>query len=330
MNKFSPNFSYDLNWFLSPVFDQLQLDEHNTLRFARLLLQSGRSASGLTDAHKTRVSHQALRTTDLERETNIIEEINSLSLTLQSINDVMFFGIHGSAVDGSFIRGWSDLDCVAIIKDTAVENISALITLKDSFNAINYFLKKVDPYCHHGVFCILESDLQNYSDASPPIYAYQKLVRLKGSIRPIRIIHSQNPGKRLSRLREMIVGFKKSGVLKHHSYYGKYLNIDFRTTRTGFYQLKYLINVCSNAPCLWLNDNGYPTDKSLSFKIARDCIGDHKLLVCLDEIRALDWSKSSAKSIENEIPEMLLRILPENFLDVFEQYVTKLMSTKYE
>jgi len=324
------NFTNDINWFLSPVVDQLQLDEHNTSRIARILVEAGNTSCFLTQSVSHDSNYRNTNIINLSSSRLIIDEIHSLHQVIKTADDLKFFGVHGSSIDGSFIRGWSDIDCIAVIDTDALTSPSRLIRLKLLFNKINSVLKQVDPYCHHGALCLPESILNHYDDRFPPIFAYNQIVGIKGELPTLRVSQAKGPGTRLVNIQKMICEFMESGLLKHHSYYGRYLESNYRVSKQGFYQLKYLINVCSNIPCLWLSDNNSPSDKSVSFEIAREYIGNHELFSRLDDIRCIDWESESKGIRANEIPQTLLDALPTNFLRMINSCIQNLIEVKYE
>lgn len=88
--------------------------------------------------------------------------VKSLQGILRPVNHLFLgFYLNGSHAVGDPVKGWSDVDCVAIVKNEAMSAVNLLRLRRVFINLLGLF-NSIDPYQHHGVFIITEKDLSAY------------------------------------------------------------------------------------------------------------------------------------------------------------------------
>jgi hypothetical protein len=162
--------------------------------------------------------------------------------------------IHGSIATRDYIKGWSDLDTLIIIRKSALENPKSLAELRDLLYASKKYLYKIDPLQHHGHMVIAESDLDYYCQTFFPLvlFKYSKSVFGEKSMNfKVRNSKTEN----IDRFRSFAYYFRNL-----------YLN---KTYSMGSYDLKFLFHAVSLFPTLYLQAKGIHVYKKFSFAIAR-------------------------------------------------------------
>lgn len=164
------------------------------------------------------------------------------------------FYLHGSFATRDYVKGWSDVDTLAIVSKETISNPKKLLELRKKMYYMRHFLYKIDPLQHHGSIVISEYDLQNYCRAYFPveIFRYSRSF-FKDSITSISARdHSQEA---LSRLFWLVSYFRG---LKHKE-----------SRNMGAYELKNLLHSITLFPSIYLNAKNIFVYKKFSFGIAR-------------------------------------------------------------
>ena len=97
------------------------------------------------------------------------------------------FYLHGSLATRDYIKGWSDIDTLAIVSKETIENPKHLLKLRKRMYHMRYFFYKIDPLQHHGSIVVSEYDLSNYCQPyfPIPVFNYAKSFFKEDSIRKV-------------------------------------------------------------------------------------------------------------------------------------------------
>lgn len=86
------------------------------------------------------------------------------------------FYLHGSFSTLDYVKGWSDVDTLLIIKKDTINNPKKILRLRNLMYKSRKFFHQVDPLQHHGYMIITEYDLNYYCQTFFPveIFKYSK------------------------------------------------------------------------------------------------------------------------------------------------------------
>ena len=165
------------------------------------------------------------------------------------------FYLHGSLATKDYIKGWSDVDTLAIVSKEALGDPNALLDLRDKFYFMRHFFYKIDPLQHHGCAVISDHDLQKYCQAYFPVevFKYAK-----------SFFKDDNISNLYAR------GFS-SEALKNLFWFVSYfrkLN-EKPELASGSYGIKTMLHYVTLFPALYLQAKGMPMYKKFSFSIAK-------------------------------------------------------------
>ncbi|MDP3997100.1 MAG: hypothetical protein Q8P73_01235 [bacterium] len=199
--------------------------------------------------------------------------------------------IHGSLADGYVVDNWSDVDILAIVKDDVFESTEKFVTLRKKLLSLEEGLYKYDPWQHHGVQYISESDLGFYPEYFLPINVIKEGRLLVGQSRLVFNLRgsAEEQSARLYAIKDLFMESAKNGEMKHHARDGKYLQEDFRMAKDNFYQFKYFISLILLMPSLFIALVDKPIDKRKSFEVIKNYFseGDLELIRAGEEARSL-------------------------------------------
>jgi len=186
--------------------------------------------------------------------------------------------LQGSMADLGYVKGWSDVDIIYVLK---TESVKYLGKYRDLFVKLEEFLYKIDSHQHHGIQYITEKDLEYYPDVFFPsnLYKYSKIIvgpynhennkytksgYLSLNVRPSQI----NKDAHFISIYKRIKSAYDTDILKHHSKNSVYLDSNY-TNEQCMYQLKYYLSLIMLLPTLWLNLAGIHCTKKESFTYAK-------------------------------------------------------------
>ena len=162
--------------------------------------------------------------------------------------------IHGSIATRDYVKGWSDLDTLIIIKKSVLDNPELLVKLRNLLYTSKKYFYRIDPLQHHGHMVTTEHDLDYYCQTFFPmvLFKYSKSVFVKKSLN-LKIRDSKTESA--NRFRSFVDYFRNL-----------YLNKNFSM---GSYELKFLFHAIALFPTLYLQAKGMHVYKKFSFAIAR-------------------------------------------------------------
>lgn len=169
--------------------------------------------------------------------------------------DLAGFYLHGSLATKDYVKGWSDVDTLAIVSKETLKTHKKLLDLRDKMYLMRHFFYKIDPLQHHGSIIISEYDLENYCKAYFPIeiFKYAKSFFKEDRIRKLKIRnHSEEA---LARLFWFVNYFRILKIEKKYS--------------IGSYDAKNLLHCITLFPAIYLNAKDIFIYKKFSFDIAR-------------------------------------------------------------
>jgi predicted nucleotidyltransferase len=86
--------------------------------------------------------------------------------------EIVGFYIHGSYSSLDFVKGYSDLDTLCILKKDTAASVEKLVQFRDRIVPALTFLYLTDPLQHHGFSFITEIDLKYYPQAYFPLLLF--------------------------------------------------------------------------------------------------------------------------------------------------------------
>lgn len=164
------------------------------------------------------------------------------------------FYLHGSFATKDYVKGWSDVDTLAVISKEAIENPKRILDLRAKMYYMRRFFYKIEPLQHHGSILISEHDLKNYCQAYFPIPVFRYA---KSFFRDRRSIFKAR-------------GYSSEALAKLFWFvsYFRRLNAEKRF-EMGSYDAKTLLHSITLFPSLYLQAKGTLVYKKFSFGIAR-------------------------------------------------------------
>ncbi|MFH1774710.1 MAG: hypothetical protein ABH874_07120 [Methanobacteriota archaeon] len=83
------------------------------------------------------------------------------------------FYLHGSLSTHDYVKGWSDIDALAIIKKDVLESNTRLLKFRNSIFRAKSMLYLMDPFQHHGFFTIAEQEMEIYPQYYFPLELFK-------------------------------------------------------------------------------------------------------------------------------------------------------------
>lgn len=165
------------------------------------------------------------------------------------------FYLHGSLATKDYVKGWSDVDTLAIVSKEAIEEPNALLGLRDKMYFMRRYFYRIDPLQHHGSIVISEYDLENYCQAyfPVPVFKYAKSFFENDEISKIKARDFSSEAA--SRLFWFVDYFRKLRLEKRFN--------------LGSYDLKVLLHSITLFPTIYLQAKGILVYKKFSFDIAK-------------------------------------------------------------
>ena len=215
------------------------------------------------------------------------------------------FYLHGSFATKDYIKGWSDVDTLAIVSKETINNPNKLLELRKKMFYIRHFLYKIDPLQHHGSIIISEYDLQNYCNVYFPveIFKYSKSFFRDG----IENLKLRKPYQEaLAKLFWFVNYFRK---------------LKIENKRMGSYEVKNLLHCITLFPSMYLNAKNIFIYKKFSFDIAKKDF-KKKVWRVVDEASAIrrNWKgfgKMSLVSLGSRINPLIAYQLNSRLMDLF-------------
>ena len=177
-----------------------------------------------------------------------LEPIEDLKNNLKRIQHLIVgLYLHGSLASGDYIKGYSDVETLVIVKNSTIQNQAKLKQLRSALYKARYHLYQIDPLQHHGHFIIAESDLQSYPESILPLTALKHAKTLLGKNKIT--FHIKN---------------SKEETKEHLEYFLTYFKSHPATF--SLYEKKFFLHGVSLLPSLYLQYKEKPIYKKDSFK----------------------------------------------------------------
>lgn len=162
--------------------------------------------------------------------------------------------IHGSIATGDYVKGWSDLDTLIIIRKSALSNSSSLLKLRDLLYKSKKYFYKIDPLQHHGHMIITETDLDYYCQTFFPLVLFKYSKSAFGE-KCFNIKVRDSRAENIDRFSSFVRYFRNLRFNKIFS--------------MGSYDVKFLFHMVTLFPVMYLQAKGIHVYKKFSFAMAR-------------------------------------------------------------
>jgi hypothetical protein len=187
------------------------------------------------------------------------------------------FYLHGSLSTRDYVKGWSDLDTLAIVSKKALNSCDALLSLRDLLYKSRIFSYRIDPLQHHGHIIATEYDLEHYAEAYFPVTLFNYASSFFGSDKAAAIKIRNSDAEKVSRLFYFVNYFR-------HLYLNKRCAL-------GSYETKFLLHAITLFPTLYLQAKGISLYKKFSFSRARKDFSEDEWAVVREvELIRKRWS----------------------------------------
>jgi len=162
--------------------------------------------------------------------------------------------IHGSMATLDYVKGWSDVDTLMIIKRDIATNAKKLLKLRRyAYEATKYFYC-IDPLQHHGHFVLTEIDLAYYPQPYFPLVLFDYSLSFFGNNEIV--IHERDCEiERLNTLWNTCYYFRKKYILNKPI--------------TDIFELKMFLHILQLLPLAYLQANGQYCYKKYSFDLVK-------------------------------------------------------------
>ncbi|PCI31345.1 MAG: hypothetical protein COB53_13385 [Elusimicrobia bacterium] len=230
---------------------------------------------------------------------------------------VVDFLIHGSVSTLDYVKGWSDLDTLVILKSKTITNPLALMDLREKLHRAHDYLLALDPLQHHGFIFCTEFDLNQYLSHCMPVAVLQESKSLiDGQFLTLAQRRSTNDIE--SFFAKKVALFKRShqsGILQHHEFEGKYLQESYKDMNT-MNQMKYFLSIVMSLPIYYLDAIGEPCYKKESFnRVKPDFVDDWEMIERASEVRQIWGEKETIPHVGNDIPLWLPEVLGDRYFE---------------
>ena len=190
------------------------------------------------------------------------------------------FYLHGSLATKDYTRGWSDVDTLSIISKKTINELDALLGLRDRMYRIRYYFYRIDPLQHHGSIAISEYDLSSYCQAyfPLPVFNYAK---------------SFFKDDRISSF--MVRDFSSEAIKKMFWFVNYFRKLNSgKKFNLGSYDTKTLLHSITLFPTLYLQAKGILVYKKFSFGMARKDFSKNpwKIIDDVSHLRS-NWKNNS-------------------------------------
>jgi len=237
------------------------------------------------------------------KDQDYIEPLKRLQQTEKLNHYISHFILHGSLATRDYIKGWSDVDALLVIKKETLDDPGKLLELRELCLAMHPILGEIDPLHHHGLQFITEYDLEAYPDTFLPPVIFDYSVSLLGQSK--MNLRVRDCGEEwfvvFHKICETLKQACEQGELRHHPYKGEFLLSHFRND--AMYQLKYLLSLVMLLPSYYLGLKGKSVYKKYSFD-ACPKFKNWGIVEKASNIRSL-WVETEGNKISGWVKEIL-------------------------
>jgi len=163
------------------------------------------------------------------------------------------FYLHGSFSTLDYIKGWSDVDTLLIIKKDTINSPERLLKLRDLLYISRKFFYNIDPLQHHGFMIITEYDLEYYCQTYFPIeiFKYSKSFFMNDAAIKIKTRNC------------------KIESINSFFFFVNYFRTIKQKKSFNPYDLKFLLHIVTLFPTVYLQAKGKHMYKKFSFNMAK-------------------------------------------------------------
>jgi hypothetical protein len=179
-------------------------------------------------------------------------------------NDLVGFYIFGSMATLDYVRGFSDLDALIILKDETMRCAKKLQRVAKKLRLGSKYLYQIDPLQHHCFFVLTEMDLRCHNTAIFPIELLQNMRALDSSKKVLKV---RPRDTRLERLK---------AFWEHVQFYRR---IYCQEVINNLYDYKCYIHWLLMLPTIYLQAIGISCYKRDSFEIIKDYFSGEELTI---------------------------------------------------
>ncbi len=236
--------------------------------------------------------------------------------------------IHGSQADETYVRGWSDIDTLVVLRDDAATDHRALVSVREGVFSLWQTVTTVCPFQHHGLTFVTEGDLSRYLTPFMPLEAFRGARRFLGKEDTLTIRIIPRPSGALRSLEGRLEYMRLAmldGIYRHHPYQGKYLLIDLSERTDNMYQLFAYLNYEMLVPSLYFDACGTPVYKGESFAKAKG-IFSRESLAYLDFLSSIrkEWEQHEyGRYTGNSVPEWVVDRLGKDYFKRGYEFVAE-------
>lgn len=223
--------------------------------------------------------------------------------------------VFSSVATQDIVTHWSDLDVLVVVKNDALFDARRFRDLRAKLLAAEDYLYQFDPWQHHGIQYLTETDLRFYSEAWLPAAALRQgasLLRETTLTLSVRESAAEQVAA-LYRVAGVLAEAAKAGELQHHCKGGVCLQENFTQAEDNFYQLKYFLSAVLLLPSLFLAAVGMPVYKRESFEKIQEYFTEEEL----ELVRACERVRklfTSLRAKKNGIPIEVRAVLGRDYL----------------
>lgn len=318
-----------LNWFLQPKSNCLNNEPYYELdRISNQIFCSYDIINAAaTEQHKIKIN-KIKKEKYLDDYLLPILDIKEYIEANEVDKYIVDFIIHGSIATLDYIKGWSDLDAIIVIKNKTIQDPYLMRKFREKSLELDGFLYKIDPLQHHGILYLTEYDLKNYSNIYFPTNLFANSKTLLAA-RELEFSVRDSQKEQIERIKSIHHTFRKAasvGTLWHHPYAGEYLHENYSNAHNGMYQFKYFLSVIMLLPTAFMNARGVYCDKKDSFELCRGFISTKNWDI-IDRASKVRTSWREHPFVGNEIPIWAREIFGQEYFKKAYRLVDEMLIT---
>ncbi len=187
------------------------------------------------------------------------------------------FYVHGSIATKDYAKGFSDLDTLAIVSKSAIENPDLMLELRKKLCYSRSFFYRIDPLQHHGSIIISEYEMQNYCQPYFPVVIFNYSRSLLKD-RQYKFNARDSHNESIAKMFWFVNYFRRLYIEKKYN--------------LNSYDTKILLHSMTLFPSLYLQAKNRHVYKKYSFHIAKKDFDKH-LWQIIDEVSKmrLHWKR---------------------------------------
>lgn len=245
------------------------------------------------------------------------EPVRNLQKGFQAVaKDIVNAVVFSSIATGDIVPYWSDVDIMVVVKDEAIMDVGRFRSLRERVLKLEDQLYQFDPWQHHGIQYITETDMRFYPESFLPMATMEKGKSLLAA--SSLIFHVRDSKEEQVRyfygLEKLMTQAVKQGELRHHDKDKSFLKNDFAGAEDNFYQFKYFVSVVLLLPSLYIALVDKPIYKRESFERIQDYFSEEEL----ELVRACEKVRRLFTHVQprgNEIPQEVIPVLGNHYFE---------------